>query len=91
VGYKYQIPADWQKLPTRSQQQMGSQTFNVDGAVASADGAEQAHVEAATGFGYGAADLPNVLASFFKGPPNPPPGMPTPSVLVAPVPSRRWC
>jgi hypothetical protein len=88
AGYQFQVPGDWQQLPASSQQHMGNVLVQMDGAVASADGSQQAHVEAVTGSGIGSGDLQNVLSSFFAGPPGAPAGagpQPTPLDAIASV------
>jgi hypothetical protein len=85
-GYQFQVPADWQQLSASTQHHMGNELVAVDGEAASADGAEHAHVEMASGFGITAADLPAVLTTFFAGPPGAPAGsVPTLNVLSAPA------
>jgi len=87
-GYQFQVPSDWQQLPASAQQHMGNVLVQMDGEVASADGDQHAHVEAVTGSGIAAADLQNVLNSFFQGPPGAPAGAgpsPTPLDALGPV------
>jgi hypothetical protein len=85
-GYQFQVPTDWQQFSSSTQHHMGNELVAVDGEAASADGAEHAHVEMASGFGVAAADLPTVLSSFFAGPPGAPAGsIPALTVLSAPT------
>jgi hypothetical protein len=85
-GYQYQVPSDWQQLSNSTQQHMGNELLAMDGEATSADGAEHAHVETATGFGIAASDLPAVLATFFAGPPGAPAGsVPALNIVSAPA------
>jgi hypothetical protein len=83
AGYQFQVPSDWQQLPTSAQQHTGNVLVQMDGEVASADGAQHAHVEAVTGSGIAAADLPSLLGSFFSGPSGAPGAGPSPTPLDA--------
>jgi hypothetical protein len=67
-GYQYQVPSDWQQVPASLLERMGTQTFNIDGEVSSADGNQQAHVETATGFGITSANLSDALNAYFTAP-----------------------
>jgi hypothetical protein len=85
-GYSYQVPGDWQKLPDYLQQRIGNQTLNIDGTVASTDGSEHAHVEAANGFGITSANLNDFMTTFFSSPGGPGTSGPATTVIDGPSP-----
>lgn len=85
AGYSYQVPSDWQQVPSSLTERMAGQVFNVDGEAVSADGNQRTHVESASGFGITSASLSDVLTSFFSTPPGAPAGsVPALNVFVGP-------
>jgi hypothetical protein len=83
-GYSYQVPGDWQKLPDYLQQRIGDQTLNIDGTVASSDGGEHAHVEAANGFGITSGNMSDFMNTFFSAPGGPGTNGPATTVIDGP-------
>jgi hypothetical protein len=85
TGYRYQIPSDWQQLPSQVERRMGDQSLTADGEAVSVDGKQHAHVETATGLGVTSDHLSDALAAFLGiGQGGSIPGLPPISTLAGP-------